>query len=1077
MKLKSFLITLALTTVFCSVFVLAGSTAKAACNQVPTLAKNFLTGECQTFATPCDVPTGWQEVASCSTSTCISNWRCSVWSPCVYGIRTRTCPDINNCGPTAVPPPLVELCTGCTPNWQCGSWPTCVNNQQNRTCIDYNSCGVDTGKPAVTQSCVSIPACTESNWTFSLSPAICPLSGQQTKTWSSADCSGGVGHPASETVTCNYQVPTCTSFTYSDWSNCNQSGIQTRTVASSAPAGCTGGDPITSRSCSCTSNWSCATWSACTNSKQTRICTDENSCGDNSGKPIETQSCSVFCTDSDGGKNYSKLGTVSGQYFGAYNDYCSGGSSLAELYCESSSSTNYKTQFYNCSNGCQNGACRGCTPYWQCTDWSACVNGQQTKTCTDSNNCGVATGKPAETQSCLCAESNWTYAMSPLVCPSSGTQTKTWTKIGTCTGGISHPATEIATCTYSPGKSILVNIANSTPSGFKPDDTLNITWSSSGLTAGTKVNIVLLGLYGTGDTYDGDYYVIANYVPVEQGNYSFKLQSSVVKDIYKAYKIWVGEYPVTGGNSVGIPPLKTGLWTRTTTYVNGSTSYIEGPASTNCTGCLPADVTKQTYGQVSFNIAKPLVEKIDFHIDKFEYLSGAKAVRLFPKEKMTFTWSYNSYENKKVNIILLRNDQGFNPYQLTPKNKYFVIASDIDSNSGKYDWQPSAEFLASIAPSVFYPYVGSSWINVGAVPFQIFIGEYDPPAQNGDWDSIQAFAYSKNYAIYKIDPNDRNTFEIANKYIKSQTPLSGQVINLGDTVNISYTASEKYFVQYGMQDIVLVDVNKGTYKVIVRGKDIYGNKNLIDGNFYSWKVSNDILPGDNSFRIWTGDLNVWFSGEWCRGKDDSRGECPKIPDEGLWKSWGADDVIEGPTWTKSALFSIHGDTANKFIRIFTEKSNGKVNISWSSLRVDKINIVLLKVDPLDLQGGNNYSYMVIDKDVSASLGFYSWTIPDNIDGAYKIFIGEYKPPYSTGDWGYVGYNQGKRYEMGTIIKAAHSGSYAESGYLNLSKNQQNNITNVETLSSAETDLLNSLQSQIAYLIAEIAKLMAQAAKK
>jgi len=47
----------------------------------------------------------------------------------------------------------------------------------------------------------------------------------------------------------------------------------------------------------------------------------------------------------------------------------------------------------------------------------------------------------------------------------------------------------------------------------------------------------------------------------------------------------------------------------------------------------------------------------------------------------------------------------------------------------------------------------------------------------------------------------------------------------------------------------------------------------------------------------------------------------------------------------------------------------------------------------------------------------------------------------------------------------------------LSKNQQNNITNVETLSSAETDLLNSLQSQIAYLIAEIAKLMAQAAKK
>lgn len=42
---------------------------------------------------------------------------------------------------------------------------------------------------------------------------------------------------------------TCTSFTYSDWNACQQDGTQTRTVLSSAPAGCTGGSPMTTQAC------------------------------------------------------------------------------------------------------------------------------------------------------------------------------------------------------------------------------------------------------------------------------------------------------------------------------------------------------------------------------------------------------------------------------------------------------------------------------------------------------------------------------------------------------------------------------------------------------------------------------------------------------------------------------------------------------------------------------------------------------------------------------------------------------------------------------------------------------------
>ena len=41
-----------------------------------------------------------------------------------------------------------------------------------------------------------------------------------------------------------------------------------------------------------------------------------------------------------------------------------------------------------------------CTPSWDCTEWSECADGTQTKTCTDTNECGTSEGKPAEEQDC-----------------------------------------------------------------------------------------------------------------------------------------------------------------------------------------------------------------------------------------------------------------------------------------------------------------------------------------------------------------------------------------------------------------------------------------------------------------------------------------------------------------------------------------------------------------------------------------------------------------------------------------------------------------------------------------------------
>lgn len=47
-----------------------------------------------------------------------------------------------------------------------------------------------------------------------------------------------------------------------------------------------------------------------------------------------------------------------------------------------------------------------------------------------------------------CTESNWTHTFSPTTCPASGQQIETSTQTGTCTGGVTYPATQTINCTY-----------------------------------------------------------------------------------------------------------------------------------------------------------------------------------------------------------------------------------------------------------------------------------------------------------------------------------------------------------------------------------------------------------------------------------------------------------------------------------------------------------------------------------------------------------------------------------------------------------------------------------------------------
>ncbi len=92
-----------------------------------------------------------------------------------------------------------------------------------------------------------------------------------------------------------------------------------------------------------------------------------------------------------------------------------------------------------------------CTESWSCTAWSPAIcpaSGIQTCTCTDSNNCGTAINKPAESRSCVYACSpDWSCtAWSPATCPSSQVQTRTCTDSNNCGTATSTSQS----CVYTP---------------------------------------------------------------------------------------------------------------------------------------------------------------------------------------------------------------------------------------------------------------------------------------------------------------------------------------------------------------------------------------------------------------------------------------------------------------------------------------------------------------------------------------------------------------------------------------------------------------------------------------------------
>ena len=142
----------------------------------------------------------------------------------------------------------------------------------------------------------------------------CQVGGTQTRTILTSTPAGCTGGAPVTSQTCTYVPPTnaCTSFTYSAYGACQPDSTQTRTVLTSSPAGCTGGAPVTTQACvyvppvnACTS-FTYSAYGACQpDNTQTRTVLTSSPAGCTGGTPVTSQAC-VYVPPLDGAALYTQ---------------------------------------------------------------------------------------------------------------------------------------------------------------------------------------------------------------------------------------------------------------------------------------------------------------------------------------------------------------------------------------------------------------------------------------------------------------------------------------------------------------------------------------------------------------------------------------------------------------------------------------------------------------------------------------------------------------------------------------------------------------------------------------------------
>jgi hypothetical protein len=225
----------------------------------------------------------------------------------------------------------------------------------------------------------------------------CQSDGTQTRTVAISSPAGCTGTPVLS-QTCTYTPPatTCTSFLYSAWTpaTCDATGVQSRTVVSSSPTGCTGGSPTLTQTCTYTPppaacTYSYNAWGACqSNGTQTRTVATSSPAGC-TGTPVLSQACTYV----------PPVTTCTSFTYSAWTPATCDATGVQTRTVASSS-----------PSGCTGGSpvlTQSCTPPpVTCTSftysaWGTCsASGTQTRTVASSAPSGCTGGAPVLSQAC-----------------------------------------------------------------------------------------------------------------------------------------------------------------------------------------------------------------------------------------------------------------------------------------------------------------------------------------------------------------------------------------------------------------------------------------------------------------------------------------------------------------------------------------------------------------------------------------------------------------------------------------------------------------------------------------------------
>lgn len=115
------------------------------------------------------------------TYVCNQDWECTAWSSCANDIQTRQCEFVkvsqhaqtSPCATQDNPPTTSQKCQieSCIPDWICSDWLPCISASQKRVCVDANRCSPETNRPEEERQCELTQSETQETSDISNAPA------------------------------------------------------------------------------------------------------------------------------------------------------------------------------------------------------------------------------------------------------------------------------------------------------------------------------------------------------------------------------------------------------------------------------------------------------------------------------------------------------------------------------------------------------------------------------------------------------------------------------------------------------------------------------------------------------------------------------------------------------------------------------------------------------------------------------------------------------------------------------------------------------------------------------------------